>query len=115
MKVDFYRTPEARCPVVDYLDSLNAKQAQKVMWTLRAVETLAPVPTIYLQKMVNTDDLWEVRINHAGNIFRLLGWVVPGGGLMLAHGFTKKTQATPAKEIATTEKRKHEYEKREKK
>ena len=114
MKVDFYRTSEVKCPVGDYLDALNAKQAQKVMWTLRAVEILAPVPASYLQKMVNTDDLWEVRISHAGNIFRLLGWVAPSGKLMLAHGFTKKTQATPAREIAVTENRKHEYEKRSK-
>jgi phage-related protein len=115
MKVDFYRTSEGTCPVEDYLDGLNAKQAQKVMWTLRAVETLSPVPANYLQKMVNTGDLWEVRISHAGNIFRLLGWMAPGGKLMLANGFTKKTQATPAREIAITEKRKHEYEKRAKK
>jgi len=115
MKVDFYRTSEGKCPVVEYLDGLNAKQAQKVMWTLRAVETLSPVPASYLQKMVNTDDLWEVRISHAGNIFRLLGWVALGGKLMLAHGFTKKTQATPSREIAITENRKHEYEKRSRK
>ena len=111
MKVEFYRTSEGRCPVADYLDGLNPKQAQKVMWTLRAVETLSPVPANYLQKMVGTDDLWEVRISHARNILRLLGWVAPGGKLILAHGFTKKTQATPAKEIAITEKRKNEYEK----
>lgn len=112
MKVIFYRTSDGRCPVVDYLDGLNAKQAQKVMWTLRAVETLTPVPGNYLQKMVNTDNLWEVRVSHARNIFRLLGWMVPGGSLMLAQGFTKKTQATPAREISITESRKNEYEKR---
>lgn len=112
MKVTFYRTSEGRCPVVDYLDGLNAKQAQKVMWTLRAVETLSPVPANYLQKMVNTDNLWEVRVSHAGNIFRLLGWMMPGGSLMLAHGFMKKTQATPAREISITKSRKNEHEKR---
>jgi len=115
MTVEFYRTSDGKCPVGDYLDALNDKQAQKVMWTLRAVETLSPVPASYLQKMVNTDDLWEVRISHAGNIFRLLGWAEAGGKLIVAHGFTKKTQATPAREIAVTENRKHEYEKRSKK
>ena len=115
MRVAFYRTSEEKCPVEDYLNDLNPKQAQKAMWTLRAVETLSPVPAVYLQKMANTDDLWEVRIIHAGIIFRLLGWMASGGELVLAHGFTKKTQATPAREIAITEKRKHEYEKRSRK
>ena len=115
MKIEFYHTSEGRCPIVEYLDELNSKQAQKVVWTLRAVETLSPVPANYLQKMVNTNDLREVRTIHAGNIFRLLGWVTSGGNLILAHGFTKKTQATPAREIAITEKRKYEYEKRSEK
>lgn len=115
MRVTFYRTTAGKCPIVDYLDGLNAKQAQKVMWTLRAIETLSSVPANYLRKMVNTDNLWEVRVSHAGNIFRLLGWMLPGGGLMLAHGFTKKTQATPAREISTTETRKAEYEKKSRK
>jgi len=82
---------------------------------MRAVEMLNPVPAVYLQKLVNTDDLWEVRVSFAGNIFRLLGWLNTDGKLMLAHGFTKKTQATPEKEIAITETRKREYENRKKK
>lgn len=114
MKIEFYRTTEGKCPVLLYLDSLDAKQAQKVAWTLRAVESLNIVPAIYLQKMAGTDGLWEVRVAFGGNIFRLLGWRTPAGVLMLAHGFTKKTQQTPAREIGTTKQRKIEYEKRTK-
>lgn len=112
MKIEFYRTTEGKCPVLPYLDALEAKQAQKVAWTLRAVESLNPVPAIYLQKIAGTSGLWEVRAAFGGNIFRLLGWRTPAGALMLAYGFTKKTQQTPAREIETTEQRKKEYEKR---
>jgi phage-related protein len=115
VKIEFYRTEEGRCPVIEYLDGLNTKQAQKVAWTFRAVEMLNPVPAIYLQKMVNTDNLWEVRVSLAGNIFRLFGWMDTKDTLMLAYGFTKKTQATPVKEIATTERRKKDHEARKKK
>jgi hypothetical protein len=48
----------------------------------------------------------------AGNIFRLLGFYDKTGALVLTHGFTKKTQKTPPKEIETAERRKHEYENR---
>lgn len=114
VKIKFYRTSEGKCPLLFYLDSLDAKQAQKVAWTLRVVESLNTVPAIYLQKMAGTDGLWEVRAAFGGNIFRLLGWRTPAGVLMLAHGFTKKTQQTSAREIETTKQRKKEYEKRTK-
>lgn len=112
VKIEFYRTIEGKCPALLYLDSLDAKQAQKVAWTLRAVESLNIVPAIYLQKMAGTNGLWEVRATFGGNIFRLLGWRTPTGVLMLAHGFTKKTQQTPTREIEATQQRKKEYEKR---
>ena len=48
-----------------------------------------------------------------GNIFRLLGWMDDMGKLVLAHGFTKKTEKTPLHEIRTTETRKRIYENKE--
>ena len=63
--------------------------------------------------MVATDDLWEVRVIFAGNIFRLLGGVDGTDKLVLAHGFTKKTEKTPLQEIRTTETRKKIYENKE--
>jgi hypothetical protein len=72
--VNFYRTKSGNCPIEDFLDSLSGKQAQKVVWVLRLIEELDVVPTQYLKKLVNTDDIWEVRIQFGGNIFRLLGF-----------------------------------------
>ena len=63
--------------------------------------------------MVETDDLWEVRVIFAGNIFRLLGWLDGTDKLVLARGFTKKTEKTPLQEIRTTETRKKIYENKE--
>ncbi len=63
----FYRTESDECPVEDFLDTLNSKQAQKVAWVMQVVEELEKVPTTYLKKLVNTDDIywkfglkWEV-------------------------------------------------------
>ena len=63
--------------------------------------------------MVETDDLWEVRVIFAVNIFRLLGWLDGTDKLVLARGFTKKTEKTPLQEIRTTETRKKIYENKE--
>jgi phage-related protein len=107
-EINFYRTANGNCPVEEFLDSLTGKQAQKVAWTLQLIEELDRVPGKYLEKMTGTDNLWEVRVEFAGNIFRLLGWL-DGGTLILGHGFQKKTPKTPAREIETTEQRKNDY------
>ena len=46
----------------------------------------------------------------AGNIFRLLGWMEDMDKLVLAHGFTKKTEKPPLQEIQITETRKKIYD-----
>ncbi|MBP9934977.1 MAG: type II toxin-antitoxin system RelE/ParE family toxin [Pyrinomonadaceae bacterium] len=58
---------------------------------------------------MGTEDIWEVRIEFGGDIFRLLGFFDKGNLVVLTNGFTKKTQKTPSKEIALAEKRKKEY------
>ena len=112
LEVDFYLTAEGKSPVREYLDCLNAKQAAKVLWTFAAMKATHPAPSVYLQKMTATNDIWEIRVIFAGNIFRLLGWMEGNNRLVLAHGFTKKTQKTPSQEIARTENRKNDHENR---
>ena len=53
------------------------------------------------------------RVIFAGNIFRLRGWMEGTDKLVLAHGFTKKTEKTPLQEIKITETRKKIYENKE--
>lgn len=113
-QIDFYRTSSGRCPVEEFLDSLTGKQAQKITWVLQLIEDLDHVPRQYFKKLVNTDDIWEVRVQFSGNIFRLLGFLDGDKLLILTSGFAKKTQKTPAQEIATAEQRKRDYLRRRK-
>ena len=108
-EVIFYKLPNGECPVKAFLDSLNGKQADKITWVLSLVEDLQLVPKPYFKKLIGTDDIWEVRIEFGGNIFRLLGFFDKGNLVVLTNGFTKKTQKTPANEIDLAEKRKKEY------
>lgn len=108
-EVIFYKLPNGDCPVEVFLDSLTGKQADKITWVLSAVEDLQLVPKQFFKKLVGTEDIWEVRIEFGGDIFRLLGFFDKGNLVVLTNGFTKKTQKTPSKEIALAEKRKKEY------
>lgn len=111
-EVRFYRSPTGHCPAQEFLDSLSGKQAQKVVWVLRLVEELESVPAQYLKKLGGTEDLWEIRAQHAGDTFRMLGFLEPPGVLVLTSGFAKKSEKLPRREIEVAETRRREYLKR---
>ena len=108
-EIAFYRTESGECPIEEFLDSLASQQALKVSWVLQLIEELDVVPVQYFKKLVNTDGIWEVRVPSGGNIFRLLGFLERGNVVILTHGFQKKTQKTPKKEIKLAENRKKDY------
>ncbi|MEE9429858.1 MAG: type II toxin-antitoxin system RelE/ParE family toxin [Melioribacteraceae bacterium] len=113
-KIVFYKSQKGSKPVKDFLNSLTDKQAKKVAWVLRLVRDLNFVPKEYLKKLVNTNNIWEIRIQSGNNIFRILCFFDKGDIIILTNGFVKKTQKTPSKEIVLAEKRKQEYLKRNK-
>ena len=81
---------------------------------MQLIEDLKIIPVQYFKKLVNTQDLWEVRVQVGNNIFRLLGFLEGNQVMILNHAFQKKTQKTPKKEILIAEARKREYLKRRK-
>jgi len=91
------------------LEALDDNQARKVLWVLRLMRELDPIPSNYFSKLVNADDIWEVRVQYGGNIFRLLGFFDDGKLIVLTHGFQKKTQKTPKQYIELAESRKRDY------
>lgn len=79
---------------------------------MKYVEETEAVPSTIFCKMVNTDDLWEVRVKVDRTIFRFLSFFDGGRLIIVAHGFQKKTQKTPLQEIRTAHARKKDYLKR---
>lgn len=108
-EIIFYRTSSGKCPVEEFLDSLSAKQAQKVTWVVALVESLDIVPKQYFKKLESTDGIWEIRADIGKDSFRLLGFLHEGNLVILTNGFAKKSQKTPAMEIHLAEQRKKEY------
>jgi len=108
-EVIFYKAETGRDVIREFLDTLSSKQAQKVAWVLSLVEDLEIVPGQYFQKMSNTDDLWEIRVQAGTNLFRFLGFFDGSKLVVLSHGFQKKTQKTPWQAIQLAEERKRDY------
>jgi phage-related protein len=113
--VNFYRFLNGNSPIEEFLDSLAGKQAQKVLWVLQLIEELDVIPRQYFKKLIDSEGIWEVRIQFGNDIFRLLGFFDGGVLLILTNGFAKKTQKTPPQEIALAVRRKEEYLARRKK
>lgn len=113
-EVQFYTTAQGYCPVGEFLESLTAKQSQKVTWVLTLIEDIPLVPANYFKKLTSTHDIWEVRIKFGSDIFRLLGFFDGGELVMLDYAFQKKTQKTPQQAIKVAEERKRDYFKRKK-
>ena len=107
--IEFYRLPNGNSPVEEFLDSLTGKQAQKVLWVLQLVEELEVVPHQYFKKLVDSEGIWEVRIQFGNDIFRLFGFFDGGALLILTNGFAKKTQKTPPQEIALAIRHRDDY------
>ena len=57
---------------------------------LRLIQELDSVPSQYLKKLVNTDDIWEVRVQIGNNIFRLLGFFGESDLMILTNGICQK-------------------------
>lgn len=98
----------------DYFQEFFLKQRDKVkdkiIWTFDLIEEIQRVPETYLKHIENTDGLYEIRVQLGRNIFRIFCFFDQGQLVVLAHGFQKKTQKIPKKEIEKALKIKDKYE-----
>jgi len=65
---------------------------------------------LYLKHIEGTDGLYEIRIQHGSDIFRIFCFFDQGQLVVLVNGFQKKTEKTPKNEIEKALKIKAEYE-----
>jgi len=86
------------------------KVKDKIIWTLRLIETQQQIPVEYLKHMDGTNGLYEVRVKQGSDIFRIFCFFDEGNLVVLANGFHKKSQKTPSWEIEKALKIKTQYE-----
>lgn len=93
----------------DFYKSLNKKVQAKAIWTLRIIEDLEKIPEIYFKHIQNSDGIYEIRIQFGTNIYRVFCFFDDLNIVVVGHGFQKKTQKTPLKELDKAHKIKEEY------
>ena len=99
-KVIYYTTITGENPVSDFLDSLDDKQQSKLLRILTYIEKYGLQSVLPHVKKLTGTPFWEIRILGKDNI-RVFYVSITGEEILALHGFIKKKQKTPPKEIET--------------
>ena len=106
--IEYYRSETGRYPVQEFIDSLDAKSRARVARTLELLEDfgvdLGMPYARHLEKQ-----LWELRIRHGRNRYRIIYFLATGMTFVLLHGLTKKTGPVPRADIELAENRRENY------
>lgn len=94
----------------NFFDTQTPKVKDKIIWTFDLIEELHRIPETCLKHIENTHGLYEIRIQHGSDIFRIFCFFDLGNLVVLANGFRKKSQKMPSKEIQNALNIKREYE-----
>src|SRR4030081_3232324 len=105
--VVFYRTSGGAEPVLEWLRSLPAEDRRVIGIDLATVQFGWPIGMPLCRSL--GEGLWEVRSRlPSDRIARVLFSVVQHH-IVVLHGFVKKSQKTPADDLALARKRKREF------
>jgi phage-related protein len=97
-KVEFYQFPNGNSPALDwYLDQEAPIKAKFARIFELLQEHGISVGKPYVAPL--EDKLYEIRVEYDTNIYRTIYFAYTGRRFILLHGFQKKTQKTPKKEL----------------
>ncbi len=94
---------------LDFFNDLHPSLQKKFNWTLMLISTIARVPEKYLKHLSGTSGLYEVRVEHESNIYRVFCFFDEGNWIILINAYQKKTKKTPNKEIQKAKQLKKKY------
>jgi len=90
-----------------FMDTLTIKEQDKVQYALLLLKTQDRLSVKFLKHL--REELFELRVEYNGNIYRVFLIFDDGNVVVLFNGFQKKTQKTPTTEIEKALKIKEEY------
>lgn len=107
-EIEMYENITGDKPIEEFMDSLESKIKLKVINAVELLKTFGLSGSYpHIKKLTNTN-LWEYRILGSDNI-RIFYVTVTGKIFLILHGFKKKKQKTPVKEIKIAQERLTEY------
>ena len=110
--IDFYKDAKGHEPVKEFLNSLSSAARAKVM---RLIDLLAAHGVLLKEPYTKQvkGKIREMRIKDKQGAVRVLYFAYSGRRFILLHGFIKKTDKIPEREVEMAEKRMNDYISRE--
>lgn len=107
-QVLFYKCPGGKCPAEEFLDALPVKVRAKTAKWIEKLEEFGPaLPRPYPD--IVRGKIRELRVIFASAQYRLL-YFFYGKYIIITHGFIKKTDEVPDKELNKTENMMQDFE-----
>ena len=101
--VEYVELPDGRAPAQEFIDALDDRTAARIDAFIERLRVYGnQMQGKFTKKLTN--EIFELRIKQFDRIFRVLFFYQPGRVIVITSGFQKKTQQTPAPEIARAEK-----------
>lgn len=104
LEVYFYSTASGNEPVKEWLRTLSKEDRRIIGYDIKTVQYGYPIGMPLTRMLQGTNGLEEVRSKLSDGIARII-FYVENNTIILLHGFIKKTQKTPQKELDTAIKR----------
>ena len=111
LNVAFYESLQGKQPCRDFILGLSKNDKREVGADIFVLQEGFPIGLPLCRKM--DSDLWEIRSSISTGICRIF-FTIHDNTIVLLHGFIKKTQKTPTKEIETAKNRLKEFKERNK-
>lgn len=102
LQVVFYRTGSGNEPVREWLKSLSYQDRKIIGEDMKTAQFGWPLGMPLIRKL--DSGLWEVRSRLPNRIARVI-FTVEDNVMILLHGFIKKSQKTPASDLALAKQR----------
>ncbi|MCK4763341.1 MAG: type II toxin-antitoxin system RelE/ParE family toxin [Candidatus Aminicenantes bacterium] len=113
-KVFLYETENGKCPVREFILSLQVKVQREIAKILKLLEDVEILSEPYFKKLRNSGEIWEARKRFGSNSYRVLFFFDQDSVVILTNGFVKKKQKTPREEISRAKRYKKDYLRRKK-
>jgi len=81
----------------DFYNKQSTSVKTKIDYVMHIIMTVEIIPKKFFKHV--EDGIYEIRIQSGSNIYRVFSFFDEGKLIILLHGFTKKTQKLPRKEI----------------
>jgi phage-related protein len=110
--IEYYVDDGGSSPVGEFMRALDNKTFRRFEWSLEQLRVRNVQAREPLVRHVE-GKIWELREESSTNIYRLLYFIYTGRRIVLLHGFAKKTQKLPRRELDAALRRMARFEERE--